>query len=150
MNSKFIDFREKKRQGFDHICVTSRGLEPSLPADVLWGSFITHSFLPHGEMKVWQTNPMGRLRGGYLEPSTRFPDIKIALGLRGWLDRWCHTQNRRGWLGTRLNTYMYNIARKFAWSIQQHKHVSYSINNMIKWLFLVLANLCCLTINIDC
>ena len=21
---------------------------PSLPADVLWGSFVTHSFLPHG------------------------------------------------------------------------------------------------------
>ena len=21
----------------------------SLPADVLWGSFVTHSFLPHGE-----------------------------------------------------------------------------------------------------
>ena len=28
----------------------------SLPADVLWGSFVTHYF--------WQTNPKGRLRGG--------------------------------------------------------------------------------------
>ena len=33
---------------------------PSLPADVLWGSFVTH----------WQTNPKGRLRGGYLCPSS--------------------------------------------------------------------------------
>ena len=32
---------------------------PSLPADVLWGSFVTHS---------WQTNPKGRLRGGYVCP----------------------------------------------------------------------------------
>ena len=24
----------------------------SLPADVLWGSFVTHSFLPHGEMNA--------------------------------------------------------------------------------------------------
>ena len=31
----------------------------SLPADVLWGSFVTHS------MNAWQTNPKGRLRGGY-------------------------------------------------------------------------------------
>ena len=23
----------------------------SLPADVLWGSFVTHSFLPHGSVK---------------------------------------------------------------------------------------------------
>ena len=23
----------------------------SLPADVLWGSFVTHSFLPHGQCK---------------------------------------------------------------------------------------------------
>ena len=42
--------------------------EGSLPADVLWGSFDTHSFLPHGgEMNAWQTNPKGRLRGGYGE-----------------------------------------------------------------------------------
>ena len=33
----------------------------SLPADVHWGSFVTHSFLPHG-----QTNPKGRLRGDYI------------------------------------------------------------------------------------
>ena len=25
----------------------------SLPADVLWGSFVTHSFLPHGEREKW-------------------------------------------------------------------------------------------------
>ena len=48
----------------------------SLPADVLWGSFFTHSFLPDGrllntadvrggEMNARQTNPKGRLRGGY-------------------------------------------------------------------------------------
>ena len=24
-------------------------ISPSLPADVLWGSFVTHSFLPVGE-----------------------------------------------------------------------------------------------------
>ena len=30
----------------------------SLPADVLWGSFVTHS------MNAWQTNPKGRLQGG--------------------------------------------------------------------------------------
>ena len=24
--------------------------KPSLPADVLWGSFVTHSFLPHGRL----------------------------------------------------------------------------------------------------
>ena len=35
----------------------------SLPAVVLWGSFVTHSFL-RGEMNAWQTNPKGRLRGG--------------------------------------------------------------------------------------
>ena len=34
----------------------------SLPADVLWGSFVTHS---GGEVNAWQTNPKGRLRGGY-------------------------------------------------------------------------------------
>ena len=32
----------------------------SLPADVLWGSFVTHSF-----HECWLTNPKGRLRGGY-------------------------------------------------------------------------------------
>ena len=32
----------------------------SLTADVLWGSFVTHSFLPGPR----QTNPKGRLRGG--------------------------------------------------------------------------------------
>ena len=40
----------------------------SLPADVLWGSFLTHSSLPDrrgGEMNVWRTNPRGRLWGGY-------------------------------------------------------------------------------------
>ena len=38
----------------------------SLPADVLWGSFVMHSFLPRGgEMNALQTNPKGRLRGGY-------------------------------------------------------------------------------------
>ena len=42
---------------------------PSLPADVLWGSFVTHSFLPRGgEMNAWQTNTKGRLRGGYSNP----------------------------------------------------------------------------------
>ena len=25
-------------------------LDISLPADVLWGSFVTHSFLPHGRL----------------------------------------------------------------------------------------------------
>ena len=34
-----------------------------LPADVLWGSFVTHSFRG-GEMNAWQRNPKGRLRGG--------------------------------------------------------------------------------------
>ena len=32
----------------------------SLPADVRWGSFVTHSL-----MNAWQTNPNGRLPGGY-------------------------------------------------------------------------------------
>ena len=32
-----------------------------LHADVLWGSFLTHSFR---EMNAWQTNSKGRLRGG--------------------------------------------------------------------------------------
>ena len=36
----------------------------SLSAVVLWGSFVTHSFL-RGEMNAWQTNLKGRLRGGY-------------------------------------------------------------------------------------
>ena len=31
----------------------------SLPADVRWGSFVRH-------MNAWQTNPNGRLRGGYV------------------------------------------------------------------------------------
>ena len=28
----------------------------SLPADVLWGLFVTHSFLPHGERNEYVTN----------------------------------------------------------------------------------------------
>ena len=28
----------------------------SLPADVLWGSFVTYSFLPHGEMNDKRTS----------------------------------------------------------------------------------------------
>ena len=40
-------------------------LLPSLPADVLWGSFVTHS-------DFRQTNPKGRLRGGYLLPGVSF------------------------------------------------------------------------------
>ena len=32
----------------------------SFPADILWGSFVAHSFL-----NVWRTNPKGRLWGGY-------------------------------------------------------------------------------------
>ena len=38
----------------------------SLPAEVLWGSFVTHSFLPHRREK-WMRDkqtPKGRLRGG--------------------------------------------------------------------------------------
>ena len=35
----------------------------SLPADVLWASFVTHSFVPHGrpwgEMNAWRTKPKG-------------------------------------------------------------------------------------------
>ena len=34
--------------------------DASLPADVGWGSFVTHSFLP-------QTKPNGRLRRGYAD-----------------------------------------------------------------------------------
>ena len=40
----------------------------SLPANILWGSFLMHSFLPggrEGEMNAWRTNPKGRLWGGY-------------------------------------------------------------------------------------
>ena len=46
-------------------------LKPSLPADVLWGLFVTHSFLP--QMNAWGTNPKGGLRGGYSKP--RLPDM---------------------------------------------------------------------------
>ena len=28
----------------------ARQFNHSLPADVLWGSFVTHSFLPHGRL----------------------------------------------------------------------------------------------------
>ena len=38
----------------------------SLPADVLWGSFVTHL------LNAWRTNPKGPLRGGYV------------LGRRNW------------------------------------------------------------------
>ena len=30
--------------------IESFPFNPSLPADVLWGSFVTHSFLPHGRL----------------------------------------------------------------------------------------------------
>ena len=36
----------------------------SLPADVLWASFVTHSFRGE-EMNACRKNPKGRLRGGY-------------------------------------------------------------------------------------
>ena len=37
-------------------------MHDSLPARVLWGSFVTHSFLPDGgELKGWRTNPRGRI-----------------------------------------------------------------------------------------
>ena len=42
--------------------IKSGNRECSLPADVLWGSFVTHSF----RMRDKQT-PKGRLRGGYRE-----------------------------------------------------------------------------------
>ena len=45
---------------------------PSLPADVLWGSFVTHSFLS------WQTNPKGRLRGGYQIPGLPLGEYDTA------------------------------------------------------------------------
>ena len=61
----------------------------SLPADVLWGLFVTHSFLPNGEMNAWQTKPKGRLRGGYWSTATQatkgFPTsslFKIKSALR--------------------------------------------------------------------
>ena len=41
----------------------------SLPADVLWGSFVTHL------LNAWRTNPKGPLRRGYV------------LGRRNW--KWC-------------------------------------------------------------
>ena len=69
----------------------------SLPADVRWGSFVTHSlsrihFSPAddvrgGEMNAWQTNPNGRLRGGYviiqwvktyIELFRRYPNAAIS------------------------------------------------------------------------
>ena len=55
--------------------------EGSLPADVLWGSFVTLSFLPHlrgGEMNTSRMNPNGRLRGGYPEgrPEGKFQGTK--------------------------------------------------------------------------
>ena len=53
-------------------------LENSLPADVLWGLFVTRSFLPYGrEMNAWQTNLKGRLR----EAIWRI--CKRILGLKG-------------------------------------------------------------------
>ena len=42
-------------------------LSPSLPADVLWGSFVTHS------------NPKGHLRGGYLSPSIHIQILQTDL-----------------------------------------------------------------------
>ena len=43
--------------------------KPSLPADVLWGLFVTHSFLP--QMNAWQTNQKDVC--GYNKP--RLPDM---------------------------------------------------------------------------
>ena len=44
----------------------------SLPADVLWGSFVTHSFLPHG--------PWGRGTVGEIECVTNEPIRTSAAG----------------------------------------------------------------------
>ena len=44
------------------LSIPGKLMESSLPADVLWGSFVTH-----GEMNAWRTNPRGSLRGGLLE-----------------------------------------------------------------------------------
>ena len=38
----------------------------SLPADVLWGSFVTHSFLPHGGTNECVTNKPQRTSAGSL------------------------------------------------------------------------------------
>ena len=61
---------------------------PSLPSDVLWGSFVTHSFLPvrGGEMNAWPTNPKGRLRGGYHWPRRTWGayHLKENFGNSGW------------------------------------------------------------------
>ena len=61
----------------------------SLSADVLWGSFVTHSFLRGGEMNAWRTNPKGRLRGmrgGY--------ELTGKVIFQNWLcQKWDH---RRG------------------------------------------------------
>ena len=42
---------------------------PSLPADVLWGSFVTHSFLPHGGRNECVTNEPQRTSAGRLVQS---------------------------------------------------------------------------------
>ena len=54
---------------FDLSACLGSARDSSLPADVRWGSFVTHSFLPHGpwgrnERVTNETNPNGRLRGG--------------------------------------------------------------------------------------
>ena len=38
----------------------------SLPADVLWGSFVTHSFLPHGRNECVTNEPQGTSAGRLL------------------------------------------------------------------------------------
>ena len=62
----FKDHKVHSPFGLVHFCWSLKNLlaliysKFSLPADVRWGSFVTHSL-----MNAWQTNPNGRLPGGY-------------------------------------------------------------------------------------
>ena len=42
-----LNLQQEINQGLNRVL-----LKCSLPADVLWGLFVTHSFLPHGERLI--------------------------------------------------------------------------------------------------
>ena len=46
---------------FDVLVVVAVVASYSLPADVRWGSFVTHSFLPHGPYLITSGAPNGRM-----------------------------------------------------------------------------------------
>ena len=98
-------------------------LKISLPADFLWGSFVTHSFR--------QTNPKGRLRGGYLK--IVFALLTKLRYSRGRVEHLLHGLRRTGIKDGLTQNHQQTIIKVFI----LHTYFSIEIKMVIRYIMMM-------------